>query len=263
MKAEHRKELGTNVLADRMGRMVTNVRRRPRGRAVLWWVLGIIAVIVLIIVFLWRRTSALTGSDLWVQLDMGNTKVIGEELLKEDYRYTPQGKVARFQMAYVNLWNEGILKIQSSGGQIFLDPDSAKYAFQRIQLAQQVYRQLMKDCKDDPLFGPEAAYSIGIAYEALGVSHPANVEKAKKVFEIMTKPDKYSAEDLKANKEFEVFADAKFESNSVYVKKARDRLKIYNDEKKLEELLQTYTHMNPLGHLKALQERAGKNFPKK
>src|SRR5262249_19266220 len=42
--AEHRKELRTNVLADRMGRFMQTVRQRPKGRTLLIWI-AILAVI--------------------------------------------------------------------------------------------------------------------------------------------------------------------------------------------------------------------------
>ena len=44
MKAEHRKELETNVLADRMGRVVQKIRTRPQRRVVLYVVGGVVAV---------------------------------------------------------------------------------------------------------------------------------------------------------------------------------------------------------------------------
>jgi len=48
MKAEHRKELETNALAERMGRVVQGMKQAPQKRTMLWMVLVAVAVVVVV-----------------------------------------------------------------------------------------------------------------------------------------------------------------------------------------------------------------------
>ena len=54
MKAEHRKELQTNALADRMGRFFQRMKARPRKKSVFLWFVVILVVVV-------------AGGYLWVR----------------------------------------------------------------------------------------------------------------------------------------------------------------------------------------------------
>src|SRR5262245_62095660 len=69
MKAEHRKELHTNLLADRMGKLLQSVKAGPTSNSwVIWLGLGL----VVLTVFVWRVYSSRSlesRSDLWVKID--------------------------------------------------------------------------------------------------------------------------------------------------------------------------------------------------
>ena len=47
MKAEHRRELNTNALADRMGRLVQGMKQPSQGGSVVLWVIGAVAIFCL------------------------------------------------------------------------------------------------------------------------------------------------------------------------------------------------------------------------
>src|SRR5207248_3631029 len=103
MKAEHRKELETNVLAERMGRMVKRVRERPRRRSTLYVVGGIFVVVALYLVMNRISASKEENSRHWVMLDEGSRQAL--DSLANSYADSNQGKAARFQKAWDFLWN--------------------------------------------------------------------------------------------------------------------------------------------------------------
>src|SRR5439155_760154 len=71
MKAEHRKELQTNALADRMGRFVQRIKTRPKRGPVLWIAAGAIVLVLLGIVMWMRGQRQRENSVLWLLLDQG------------------------------------------------------------------------------------------------------------------------------------------------------------------------------------------------
>src|SRR5207249_11156878 len=68
MKAGHRKELQTNMLADSMGRLLQEIRARPQSASIVLWVLGVLAVVI-VVVWYFTAGASKTRSALWVQLE--------------------------------------------------------------------------------------------------------------------------------------------------------------------------------------------------
>lgn len=157
MKAEHRKELQTNVLADRMGRFVQRMKDRPRRRTMLYVVLGLIVVVALFIIYQMRQGTITERSRRWVMLEDGFKPYI--DLLKKDDAETNPGKAARFQYAWLATWDRG-LKL------LGVDPVQA---LEDLEVAEVLYRQLAKDCAKDPVWEPEALYSLAIIEETKAV----------------------------------------------------------------------------------------------
>jgi hypothetical protein len=167
MKAEHRKELQTNALADRMGRLITRMKGGPSRSTVLTCILGVLVVLALLFFLYTRNRSRTAGSALWVALDGGHWKrqqESGIEItnlidLAESQGHTNAGKAARMQMAYFQLWEFGIKLL----------PVSANEGLKQIRSAQQAYRGLAEELKDDPVLGPEALYSVAVAEESQAI----------------------------------------------------------------------------------------------
>jgi hypothetical protein len=155
MKAEHRKELQTNALADRMGRVIQRMKTRPSKNSVLTVVLVVILVLAVVLFFFTRQSRRTNESRLWTQFAGGHLERL-LELSQPPYSLTNQGKGARFEVAWFQLWELGIKAI----------PAQASVALQRVKKAQQEYRELAEECKDDPVLGPEALYNIAVAEEA-------------------------------------------------------------------------------------------------
>jgi uncharacterized protein HemX len=156
MKAEHRKELHTNALADHLGKFVEGLKAGPKASTVALWVVGILAVGVFIA---WRyhaATSAATDSALWVQLD-GANGVEAYQALAKDNRDTKPARVARLQEARA-LYQQGIQELGYN----------ADRARQKLEEAGTLYDQLAQECKDEPLLAQEALLGAARAAESCG-----------------------------------------------------------------------------------------------
>jgi len=164
MKAEHRKELQTNALADRLGRIVQGFKEgfhdRPSNKTML--VLGgIVAAIALIAV--WRITSnarARAVSAEWLQLDEASNFADLEKIAEKKSDNEP-ARIARFQMARVHL-RRGMENFCSTS------PDGRADALKDLNEAARLYGELSGEAKDNPLLTQEALLGIGKAKEALG-----------------------------------------------------------------------------------------------
>src|SRR5262249_16657870 len=75
MKAEHRKELQTNALADRLGRMITGLKK-ARPNVIFYWIIGLMVVLALG-VWMWvnKRNKAARAEVL---VTMDNLPTLGE-----------------------------------------------------------------------------------------------------------------------------------------------------------------------------------------
>jgi len=174
MKAEHRKELHTNLLADRMGRMVQRVRSRPSRRSVLWILLALVVVVVLVGWTIIANNKRSLMSGLWA--DLGEEHIAGYTEKGQwatmpwvrDYRDTNPGLAARYQLAWVFLWEEGLKQMGS-------DPVRA---LKGLEFVEKTFSELGYECKDDPILGPEAAYALAVIEESRAVKDPAALNKA-------------------------------------------------------------------------------------
>src|SRR5262249_47734485 len=130
MKAEHRKELQTNALADRMGRLIQRMKTRPkRGTVVTWLLVGLLVLAV--VIFFWsRRSRSEEGARKWRLFEEADLQTLSKELADEPH--TPQGRAVRFQIAWYLLWNRGMKSLM-------IDPGSS---LDMIKAAQKEYRTL-------------------------------------------------------------------------------------------------------------------------
>lgn len=198
MKAEHRKELQTNLLADRMGRVLQNVKTRPNRQVVFYVVLALVVVVVLLGVYFWRWSATNRNSIGWVAFESAtNEKVMRE--IAEEYSSTPQGQSARMQIAWLHLWENGIKGVM-------FNPNAA---LNNIVLAKKEYEALAEDCKDDPILYSEALYCIAVAEESLACNFKdvqgAQLDKALTAYKAVVDnlKDKKTAFVLKAEKRIE------------------------------------------------------------
>jgi hypothetical protein len=180
MKAEHRKELQTNKLADMLGRTVRKVRSTS---GVPWLKIALAALVVggVVLGFILWNNKKKANSELWVDVDSGT--IASLEKLGDDqspYKDSNQGKVARFEIAYEYLWTIGIKNLAAK-------PPLAQQA---ILLALDRYENLAKECKGDPVYAvleQEALYSVAVAWEALAAFDEKLLENALQSYQELAK----------------------------------------------------------------------------
>jgi hypothetical protein len=162
MKADHRKELQTNLLADRMGRLVQEIKAGPRSSSAFAWVIAVLVVVVLA-GWYWAGYQNARQSEEWVRL-LNDPRSEGRD--SAAYyggvaRQTPgslAGRTARFQQARA-LLNRGLMT--------FFSPDVHGQAVQDLANAGELYRRLLGECQGNAVLEQEALLAAGKIEETL------------------------------------------------------------------------------------------------
>ena len=168
MKAEHRKELQTNTLADNLGRMIQGSRSMSRRT-----VLIVLLVVGLGLGFwIWRVISAsnvTTIAESYYVIDQGNWREMQE--LVQGGSDTGPAKAARFQIAWLLLWKEGIEPLAAQ-------PMQAKRG---LDEASKLYQGLAELVEGDPILTAEAHYAIALIEETLVATDPTAASRAERM----------------------------------------------------------------------------------
>jgi hypothetical protein len=174
MKAEHRKELQTNILADRMGRLVQRMKERPQKRVLLYVVLGGVLVLGLYIFFRVRSTAALEESDRWSWVEDGFQPEM--KALRLEYPQTNPGKAARFQYAWLAVWDVGLKALAADPVDVLKVSGEIDDKPGNLEVAQNILLQLRKDCEGDPIWEPEALYGLAVIEETRAIRPKGRAE---------------------------------------------------------------------------------------
>jgi biopolymer transport protein ExbB/TolQ len=167
MKAEHRKELMTNTLANRLGDALQGMKEGPSRGTIL--TLAAVAV-VLILILTWRyfATSAEeSDSARWLRWD----KLSSPEELKafaddKEVQGHMQGRLARLEEARRNL-HDGLRDIGGPGA-------ARTQALENIKRSAELFDKLVEECSDRPLLHQQALMGAAKAHESLGEDEPAH-----------------------------------------------------------------------------------------
>jgi hypothetical protein len=169
MKAEHRKELHTNLLADRMGRILQGVKSGPKNHSLLVWVFAILAVGAFAIWQYLASASYTQRSSLWMEIDHAlyeppETMANSLKELAREHKGTLPARVARFERARL-LLQDGLENFVS---------EKRPEALKKIQEAHDLYAQLANESRNAPLLDQEAMMGVAKAEEALiGTDKPS------------------------------------------------------------------------------------------
>ncbi|MCX7702415.1 MAG: hypothetical protein N2039_16200, partial [Gemmataceae bacterium] len=158
MKAEQRKKLERNELADRLSRWWQG-SDGGKSSSVLWLSVGV-AVLVLILIVAWRyyrEVAAKNRAAAWKQLELAASASDLEAII-EAHRGTAVARMAKAQLARL-LLNEGLNQLGS-------DLQRSK-AIENVERARDLYRELAEDARDDDLIRREALLAAGKAEESL------------------------------------------------------------------------------------------------
>ncbi|MCC6420155.1 MAG: hypothetical protein IT429_18120 [Gemmataceae bacterium] len=229
MKAEHRKELQTNALADRMGKALQRMKSRPNRSSILTVILVLLAVGA-IAFFLFARSRARSKeAERWVEFDLGTRPEFGGGQvltgLAKDFPDVTAGQAARFQLAWNQLWMEGIKDVMRHPSR----------AMAHIESAQKQYRELHDELKDNPILASEALYHVAVAEETLaaGGFGPQQLRPDLSAIE------KRLEAALKLYKEVETTYP-----KSAHAQEARKRIEALGNPEKRRDVNEFYTHLS-------------------
>jgi ribosomal protein RSM22 (predicted rRNA methylase) len=206
MKAEHRKELQTNALADRMGRVIQGMKRGPSKSSLLTVVL-VLLVLGAIVFFFWRfRLKKERDAQDWVSyersINVANFSTEYLERLKTLQAQSIQGRLAEIDLAWGKLQDDGINKL-------LVD----QQAIDNVKNAKRDFEQLWPQVKDDPVLAPEARYAIAVAEETLAADEARvlgpkdNLDTARKLYEAVATEYPKSAHAKDAEKRAKLLGD--------------------------------------------------------
>lgn len=177
MKAEHRKDLQTNVLADSMGKLVKGMKSGSRSATLTIWVFVVLTIATFTGWYIAGGSSA-EHSELWVKVEQDSYDrnpiedqkqiLIGFKQIADNNPRTLVGRTARFQRARLSL-PLGLEKLYST--------ERAK-AVENLEDARKLYQELLPECSDDALLAQEALMGAAQAEEAL-VGVPKEDEPGK------------------------------------------------------------------------------------
>lgn len=222
MKAEHRKELETNSLADTMGQAVRNLRTRPRRRMLIYGALVIGAALAIFLTYRWWNLRKEENTQRWYFLADGSRSAI-LALVDNSPGSNPAGvsaaaanpgsaagKAAALQLAWFEYWRS----FQMLGGQ--KPGDALK---QLKQLGEVRYPELAKMCAGDETFEPETLYFQAVIEETRSVEDIKRLDSAKSMYEKL------------ANEKY---------GKSAFGQRAAERTALLNDPEKSKDVRQLY-----------------------
>jgi hypothetical protein len=197
MKADHRKELQTNWLADSLGNALQQAKEGPSQKALLYGGL-VLVVAVLVGVFIWYSTHSKDADALlWVQWNQvsqgpkGELSDVEKKKLQDEYPEkqlewlerlhaletfaaehpgTLQARFARFETARLLLEHT-----EAIGSKLFLNRETT---LKCIAKARDLYDKLSDESGDVPALAEEAIFNSAKASEDLG-----EFDRAKKNYE--------------------------------------------------------------------------------
>jgi hypothetical protein len=250
MKAEHRHQLQTNVLADRMGRLLQGMKSAPKSTSTLIWLFVLLALATFAV---WKYAASATvrdRSDLWTRLDEAtHGPASGTDKLQAIETGNPgtiPARAARFELAR---WN-----LQQGLG--LLAGDDRGRALSPLKGARKLYTELVPNCIDVPLLAQEAMMGRATAEECLAglLERPDAAESSGADHSEQSKEEKPAGS---LDQALEYYLElAKKYPDSILGKKAEERAQeLQTSRSKIEQL---YAEANKKVAPKALIPAKGK-----
>jgi hypothetical protein len=207
MKAEHRKELETNALADRVGRAVQSMKQAPQKRTMLWVVLAGVVLVVIFVLYRRAQLQKVENSLNWVTFEDGRQAAL-QQLVKQDPQ-SIQAKAAHFEANYVSL--RRVLALLAT---------HPKEVLPQLDEIKQSYVELAKACKDDEVLLPEALFAQAVIEETRIIKDDDNWKAALAAYKEVADNHKETAFGKLARKRVEILENKD---------KRKDLLDIYRD----------------------------------
>ncbi len=209
MKAEHRKELETNTLAEGVGHLMQRMKDRPRRSTVGWVIGGLGFLAVLFVVTRSFHMSKVENAERWAMFEL-SSKPLLDNLISTAEDTNP-AKAARLEQAWIKFWEYGIKGLGHNPA----------IAIKSLDDAYKEYEIIRKQCEGDPTMEPEAIFGMAVIEETRALLDRKKLDKARELYEAAAKFDKSAFGDL-----------------------AGKRLAVLKDEKKKTELVQFYLDLS-------------------
>jgi hypothetical protein len=210
MKAEHRKELETNTLAEGMGHLVQRMKDRPRRSTVGYVVAGAVFLVVLLFVLRWYHLSSQESAQRWFELEDGRKQVL-DSLIKSAGD-SNAGKAALLEKSWITFWEEGMKGLGHS----------PNVAMKQLDAAFTEYSNAAKLCEGDPTFEPEALYAMAVIEETKALMDRKRLDSARDMYEKLA---------------------LKYDS-AAFGKLAGQRVALLKDDQRRKELVQFYQNLS-------------------
>jgi hypothetical protein len=167
MKAEHRKELHTNLLADRMGRLVQGMRSGSRPTSLGVWIISGLVVAIMVGWYVAKGSMA-SQAKAWVELNIAGDSSTLKRIALENPGTLP-ARTARFQQARL-LLRQGLQQVYG-----ITRPEGLIH----LEEAAKIYGELVAECTGNALLQQEALMGAAKAEEArlIGISKEDEGEK--------------------------------------------------------------------------------------
>jgi hypothetical protein len=230
MKAEHRKELQTNALADRIGRFFKNVKSGAQSSSAMVWVIAVLTVVLVVGAWLiFRKNARENRSEMWVTVDEAVSREpqalprVFHTPSKDDpvqqsidtlndiidkHPNTKAALMARFKLAQLYLRTLGLDKVAT-------DPD---IAMENLDKARIEFKKLEDEAQNDPYWKPQALLGIAQVMETMALKNAANLRKAQDLYKELA--DDYP--------------------DSAAGKEAAERVKLFKNQTRREEIEDFY-----------------------
>jgi len=172
MKAEERKALQTNALAQELGKAIDTIKQGPSRSTMIYLGVGIAIVAVALLARTFWRSSEATSSARWLKLDeIVFPEQLASFLEEPDLKETQQGRLARFKEARIKL-TQGIRDLGTN-------PSLAQT---NIEEGTKIYEKLIDSVSRVPLLHQEALWGSAKGNESLG-----QIDRAKEYYEKLVK----------------------------------------------------------------------------
>ena len=174
MKAEHRKELETNILADRVGKFIVTAKKGPSRSSVYYVLIGLVLLVILFFIYRFYVRKSETQAQAWMFLEDG-----GIQYASKIAEGNNAQKAVRFQIAWVLYWRNGVQRLGAGNGYVA--------GMDSIGEAEKLYSKLESECKGDPVFHPEALYGLAVILETRAIEDRNNLDLALDKFKEIAK----------------------------------------------------------------------------
>jgi tetratricopeptide (TPR) repeat protein len=166
MKAQHRHDLQTNILADRVGRLLQGMKSTPKSTSMLVWVLVLLSFGTFAVWQYWGHATETQHSAIWTEVDeathdprasLSKLQSIGTE-----HPGSIAGRTATFELARYSMQRS-----YSPEGTESFSASKNDQAITFLKEALRLYKELAPQCADSPLLAQEALMGIAKAKESL------------------------------------------------------------------------------------------------